>query len=507
MSVFLRKVQTENGWVQGIPAADPRITAFKGVPYAKPPVGDLRWRAPQKADNWEGVLPCKEFAPISMQTPPGLDPNNIYTKEWNVDPDIPMSEDCLYLNIWTPAKSGNEKFPVFVWYFGGGLKEGNTAEMEFDGERIARRGIVVVTVNYRVNTFGFLCHPEITAEAPEAPANFGLLDQQFGTRWVKRNISAFGGDPDNITIGGQSAGGVSVSAQLCCPENKGLFQKAIIMSGFSGDNYSDFPRFSCSLKEAEEEGIKFFEYLGVKSLAEARALDAIYIRDKTTEYNRMFGTVVDGKFQPGPVTTMMRRGKRLDVPVMVGWTTDEFLSGPSGNDAESIVAEIRRIFPAAEAEEIIALAKPWEDVEAARKSLTYVTPKMGSLAFLRGDELIGGNKSPRYVYEFGPTIPGDDNGAFHSSDLWFFFETLAKCWRPFDGHHYDLARKMCNYWCNFFKTGDPNGTDADGTPMPHWDPYTEKRPFVFEFHNEVKTRVHSKDRYTDICIDSFLKQE
>ena len=507
MSVYLREVKTENGWVQGIPAADPRITAFKGVPFAKPPVGELRWRAPQSAEDWDGIRPCKEFAPISIQTPPGLDPDNIYTKEWHVDPEIPMSEDCLYLNIWTPSKTGDENFPVFVWYFGGGLKEGNTAEMEFDGERIARRGIVVVTINYRVNIFGFLCHPEITKESPEAPANFGHLDQQFGTRWVKRNISAFGGDPENITIGGQSAGGMSVSAQICCPENKGLFQKAIIMSGIVGDNYTDFPRFCYSLEEAEEEGVKFFDFLGVKTLAEARALDAIYIRDKTTEYNRMFGSIVDGRFQHGPAAHKLRRGERLDVPVMVGWTNNEFSAGPSGEDAESIIAELREAFSKEEAEKIIELINPEKDPAAARKALTYITTEMGCRTFLRGEELQGKITSPRYAYEFGPTIPGDDSGAFHSSDLWFFFETLAKCWRPFVGYHYDLSRKMCNYWCNFFRTGDPNGNDTEGTPLPRWEPYTEELPAVMNFHDEIKLNTQPVDFYTDICIDDILKQE
>lgn len=506
MSIFLRQVKTENGWVRGIPAADPRITAFKGVPYAKPPVGQLRWRPPQPAGDWEGVRECKEFAPISMQTPPGLDPDNVYTKEWNVDPEIPMSEDCLYLNIWTPAKrDGKEKFPVFVWYFGGGLREGNTAEMEFDGERIARRGVVVVTVNYRVNTFGFLCHPEITAENPDAPANFGHLDQQFGTRWVKRNIAAFGGDPDNITIGGQSAGGMSVTAQLCCEENKGLFQKAIVMSGIVANNYSTFPRFNLDLKEAEEAGKEFFAFLGVKTLAEARALDAEYIRDKTTAYNRMFGTIIDGKFQKGPNVFKMRRGDRLDVPVMVGWTNNEFFAGPTGEDAESLKADIRKHMTPEQAEELIALAKPEEDAAAARKMLTYVSPEMGCRVFLKGDEA-SGRKTPRYAYEFGPVIPGDDSGAFHSSDLWFFFETLAKCWRPFDGHHYDLARKMCNYWCNFFKTGDPNGEDADGTEMPRWRPYTEADPAVIHFRDRVELCDQPPQRHTRIYIDSFLEQ-
>ena len=277
---MLKKVLTENGWVEGLPAADPRIIAFKGVPFAAPPVGDLRWHAPVPAENWDGVKKCWKFAPVSMQLKPGLDPNDIYAREWNVDPEIEMSEDCLYLNVWTPARTADEKLPVFVWYFGGGLQVGNTQEMEFDGERIARRGIVVVTVNYRLNAFGYLAHPEITAENPEFPTNFGYLDQRFGTMWVKRNIASFGGDPENITIGGQSAGGGSTMAQVASPLNKGLFQKAIVDSGLELCPYENgmFGHLK-SLQEAEETGKKFFEILGVKTLKEARALDAEYIRD------------------------------------------------------------------------------------------------------------------------------------------------------------------------------------------------------------------------------------
>ncbi|MBR2716878.1 MAG: carboxylesterase family protein, partial [Oscillospiraceae bacterium] len=163
---MIRKATVEGGVVRGIPAADPRITSFKGIPFAAPPVGVNRWRAPQPVIPWEGELPCLTFKPISMQHVPGLDKDNIYSREWNVDPEIPMDEDCLYLNVWTPAKTPEERLPVFVWYFGGGLREGNPAEMEFDGERIARRGIVVVTVNYRLNVFGFLAHPQLTKEQP-----------------------------------------------------------------------------------------------------------------------------------------------------------------------------------------------------------------------------------------------------------------------------------------------------------------------------------------------------
>ena len=232
------------------------------------------------------VFPAYDFAPVPMQVRQPLDDDNIYTREWAVDPDIPMSEDCLYLNIWTPARNA-ENLPVYVWYFGGGLQVGHTAEMEFDGERIARRGIVVVTVSYRLNSFGFLCHPEITKEAPQAPANFGFLDQQFATRWVKRNIAAFGGNPDNITIGGQSAGGMSVCAQITCPANEGLFQRAIIESGSFAPPYPSRFGLSGTLAEAEQEGIRFFEFLGVKTLAEARQIDAETLRIAGVKLNHV----------------------------------------------------------------------------------------------------------------------------------------------------------------------------------------------------------------------------
>ena len=182
-----RTVKTENGFVRGIPGADPRITAFKGIPFAKPPVGELRWRAPEPAEDWEGVRDCCRLAAISMQEVPGRDPDNIYSREWHVDPDIPMSEDCLYLNVWTPSGTGKEDFPVMVWFFGGGFNCGYTAEMEFDGERIARRGIVLVSVNYRVGVFGFLTHPELMEEDPDGCyGNYGMLDQRAGLEWVRR---------------------------------------------------------------------------------------------------------------------------------------------------------------------------------------------------------------------------------------------------------------------------------------------------------------------------------
>ena len=196
---MLRETKTENGKVRGLAGTDPRITVFRGIPFAAPPVGKNRWRAPQPCENWDGVLEAYDFAPISVQDRPAMG-TDIYCREWHVDKDISMKEDNLYLNIWTPAKEADEKLPVLVWFFGGGFQWGYTAEMEFNGEQLAKRGIIVVSVNYRLNCFGFLAHPEITAEAPDAPGNFGLLDQKAGLNWVYRNIAAFGGNPERISI-------------------------------------------------------------------------------------------------------------------------------------------------------------------------------------------------------------------------------------------------------------------------------------------------------------------
>ena len=479
---MLRKVTVENGIVEGLPAADPRITAFKGIPFAAPPVGENRWRAPQPAKNWEGVLKAYKFAPISMQNKPGANPDNIYSREWNVDPEIEMSEDSLMLNVWTPARRADEKLPVFVWYFGGGLKEGNTAEMEFDGERLARRGIVVVTVNYRLNVFGFFAHPEITAENPDFPANFGYLDQRFGTQWVKRNIAAFGGDPENITIGGQSAGGGSVMAQVASPLNKGLFQKAIVDSGLELMPYPvTFFTPNLKLAEAEKIGEEFFEILGVKTLAEARKLDAFYIRDKMASCKLNFGVVEDGHMIVGPTNELFMKNQVNLVPMMFGHTSTEFPIVPRVNTADEFRAFARETY-GEDAGEYLKLCASYNDSIVEMKHKAQAQHLEFSIRRLAQKKAETGEKTPMYYWLFDPEIPGWDHpGTFHSSDLWFFFESLAKCWRPFTGKHFDLARQMCNYWANFIRSGDPNGPDADGKPMPAWPPYTEADPWRMVF--------------------------
>lgn len=468
---MLRTVKTENGFVKGLPAADPRISSFKGIPFAAVPVGELRWKAPQPAEDWEGVRECFQFSPISMQNIPGLDLDNIYTREWNVDPEISMSEDCLYLNVWTPAKSEEDSYPVYVWFFGGALQYGNTAEMEFDGERLARRGIVVVTVNYRINVFGFLTHPELTKENPDAPANFGHLDQQYALQWVRRNISAFGGNPEQITIGGQSAGGGSVMTQINCEKSRGLFQRAIVASGIFADPFYDSLFPTLSLTEAEKKGEEFFAFLGVKSLEEARRLPADYIRDKNQEGNFFWGTVIDNCFQQENYMQALQNGSFPDIPLLLGYTTNEFqIPVPEEQRGEWD----RDVINAVELAEHTALVKMEEN----------------------------GKKCPWYLYEFGAEIPGwDEPGTFHSSDLWFFFETLAKCWRPFCGKHYDLARQMCNYWAYFIKEGNPNGIDQDGSEMEKWIAYTKEHTLCMCFEDKPKLQRRKPKKLLKQLID------
>lgn len=507
--MLLRNVTVENGQVQGLPAADPRITSFKGIPFAAPPVGRNRWRAPQPASDWDGVLQAFDFAPTSMQAPTVIDDNNIYTREWAVDPDLPMNEDCLYLNVWTPAKRTDEKLPVFVWYFGGGLQVGHTAEMEFDGERIARRGIVVVTINYRLNAFGFLCHPEISAESPHAPANFGHLDQQAGTAWVKRNIAAFGGDPDQITIGGQSAGGGSVLSQMTSPQNKGLFQRAVIMSGIATELYPNVPvpAVRSTLRDAEQKGVEFFRFLGVASLEEARQLDAITLRDKILEYRSFWGTVIDDQFCIGDPFTRFMQHKRELVPVMLGHTSSEFWTKPAVNSAEELKQMATELF----GEDAPVFL---ERCEADKGDLDHALQRASVRMIEHAIQLVirsnSGHPSetPLYYYNFDAEIPGwDQPGTFHSVDLWFFFETLAKCWRPFTGKHYDLARQMCNYLSNFIATGDPNGLDSTGKPLPYWIPSSTEQPYRMEFTDQAQLQLAEPEPVLELVIEQYFKKQ
>ncbi|MBO4375531.1 MAG: carboxylesterase family protein [Lachnospiraceae bacterium] len=431
---MIRTAQTKYGKVKGLQGTDARITVYRGIPFAKPPVGKGRWRAPECPEKWDGIREAYSFGPISVQDTPGLG-DDLYCREWHVDPDIPMSEDCLYLNVWTPAKDPSEKLPVLVWFFGGGYQWGYTAEMEFDGERLAARGVIVVSVNYRLGVFGFLSHPEITKENPDFPGNFGLLDQQAGLKWVYENISAFGGDPERITIAGQSAGGNSVVNQLACKDNQSIIKGAVIFSGIIRFPESEKEKdlfFPPKLSEAERRGEDFFSFLGVKSLEEARALPALEIRDRYAQYREshpFFANIIDGRFVTEDPYISLMEGRSARVPVLSGNTVDEFIT----DGVNTVERSVKEVFD--------------------RRLETQKDAKF-------------------FYYRFSCDIPGsDDPGCFHSCDLWFFFETLMKCRRPYIGRHFDLARIMCDYFADFVKNGDPNGSDAYGNALPAWGTY------------------------------------
>ena len=457
---MIRTTVTENGKVRGLAADDPRVTIFRGIPFAAPPVGENRWRAPQPAENWEGVRECFEFGPISMQDVPGVG-SDLYCREWHVDPDIPMGEDSLYLNIWTGANDASEKLPVLVWIYGGAFQWGYTAEMEFNGERLARHGIVVVSIAYRLGAFGFLAHDELTKEDEEHPTNFGLLDQQAAISWVYRNIASFGGDPDNITLGGQSAGGASVMYALANPDVAPMIKKATIFSGLIRNPfYTDDVIQPKNISEMAQSGKQFIEYIGCASVEEARSVDAVTIRDAYDKYAKdhlRFVPCIDGKFIKEDAYDLKLSGRFPDIPILTGYTADEFPDKLPA-DADLTKAGFRA--------DIIE-----------KGGIRYFNVVQNSVRSAASAHFEHSMTAPMYVYGFGPDIPGYDHpGAFHSCDLWFFFETIQKCWRPYTGMHYALARRMCDYWTNFIRKGDPNGEGYDGNILPEWKKISSADP-------------------------------
>ena len=486
---MLRKVKVKNGLLQGMTGKDPRITVFRGVPYAKPPVGELRWKAPQPAEDWEGVRKCYEYADMAMmRVHPGMD-DDFYTKELHpVAAEYKMSEDCLYLNIFTPAKTTEDNIPVFVYIHGGGLQDGYSYEVEFDPERVARRGVIVVMVAYRLGLFGFLAHPEITARTPEGEviSNFGMQDQSMAIHWVYDNIRAFGGDPDNIVICGQSAGARSVQAQICTPLNDGLIKGAIIQSAVSmmfGDEDQSMAAIP-SLQEAEKYGADFLQTIGIDSLEEAEKTDAHELMrrlDKASEKARyVFRLCTDGRFVRESAPRAYYNNRVADIPLIVGVcqgeTQSPFIKGSLNY------------------QEYLQKAKKYGDREAEFLRLAEVTNDEEADALMAGDafnnflagtrgfcELRSSMGQKVYYYIFDHDIPGDDAGSFHGSDLWFMFDSLGNSWRPFEGKHYDLARQVTSYWTNFVKYKDPNGTDYNGNPLPLWEPYSRDKKAVMKF--------------------------
>ena len=324
-----RTVTIESGELEGIFGWDPRILVFKGVPYAAPPVGDLRWKAPQPAKSWEGVRRAGQYGPMACQPQPGENPEDFWIRELHpTATEFEMSEDCLYLNIFTPARNGDEKLPVFCYFHGGGYKGGYPYEVEFDWEHMARKGMVCVAITYRLGIMGFLAHPELAAEQPGSPVgNYGVLDQLCALKWVKRNIAAFGGNPEQITIAGQSAGSGSVQCQLTSPMARGIFAGAVIESGVTipfcdvEDPLSPIP-----LAKALDNGAGFFEKAKIGSLEEARRIPARELIDRAEKiFGRTirFQPVVDGIYLKETFFEAMKHGNWPDIPIMTGYNVGE----------------------------------------------------------------------------------------------------------------------------------------------------------------------------------------
>jgi para-nitrobenzyl esterase len=462
-------VKTKNGNVSGYRSGE--ISIFKGIPFAEPPVGNLRWKAPQPKKNWKGTLECKEFSASPVQRKPV--PFMMWTEEFITPPDK-LSEDCLYLNVWTPFRSPKDKLPVFVWIYGGGFSSGSAACAIYDGEEMAKKGVVFVSLNYRVGVIGFLAHPELSSESEsKTSGNYGLLDQIAALKWVKDNIEAFGGDPGEVTIAGQSAGAMSVWSLVASPLAKGLFRSAIPQSGgiltsFLRGDYAS----------AEKSGVDFMQKMKAANINELRNKSA----DELFAAGGNFMPVFEGYVLPMDVFDAFRNGKFNDVPVLAGWVTgDGSLMGEQKTTTEQYHKQAVERY-GDKADEFMKLFPGTTDTEvaASMKKLT-----MMQFAAMPDYLYAGFSKSPEYIYEFSHVPvdkPGFPNyGAFHTSEVPFALHTLHLWNRPWRDIDFAVEKTMNNYWVNFVKSGNPNGPG-----LPEWKTYDKSSGGILEIGDQTK---------------------
>jgi para-nitrobenzyl esterase len=416
----------EGGRIEGVDTETPGVFSYKGIPYAAPPVGELRWKEPQPVVPWEGIKVADNFGPAAIQN--DQVPGSFYQKEFFFDGDPVRSEDCLYLNVWTPATGEiNKKLPVAMWIHGGAYMQGFGHEPEFDGEEWAKRNVILVTINYRLGILGFLAHPLLTEESQNhTSGNYGILDQIAALKWIKNNIAQFGGDPDNVTVFGQSAGAGSVMNLVSSPLTTGLIHKAIIQSG-GGLRGIGSPN---TLKDAEQTGKEIINLAGISTLSEMRSLPADSLLKLLSKYMEikkrwfMLSPNVDGYVTNESFSNIAKAGKLPDIPFMIGHTANDI-----GN----------------------------------------IAPSIADFCLLLEEQ----GHNPAYSYNFIRPLPGDSAGAFHSSELWYIFGTLDRCWRPLTEEDYVLSKKMIDYWTNFARYGDPKGTT-----YTDWKPYTKDTGYV-----------------------------
>lgn len=487
-------VKTEAGLVSGVHNNASGVYAYKGVPFAAPPVADLRWKAPQPVAVWTGVKNCDKFGASAPQGKPV--PFMMYTAEFLI-PEEPINEDCLYLNVWTSSPGNKTKKPVIVWVHGGAFTSGSGSCPIYDGENMAKKGVVFVTINYRLGVFGFLAHPELTKESStHSSGNYAFLDQIAALKWVKKNIAAFGGDPNLVTIAGQSAGSFSVNALAASPLTKGLFQRVIAQSGgmFNRDGRS------LTLETAEQNGLKIQEKVNAASIAEMRKKPVDELVKAVTM--GMAGPVIDGYVLPTNVYSIYDDIKQNDVPVLTGWNRDEgFPQGGAStpDDYKSaaekqygdLAKEFLLAYPGSTTEEIKRSQIAWSrDNIFAWHAYTWA-----KLQTTKG-------KSKVYVYQFDRVPPENEKyGAFHSAEIAYALNALHMWHRPWTDADKKIEETMSSYWVNFATSGNPNGKG-----LPDWKPYNDQSASVMEFdEKEISMKPMAAKKGFEF-IDKYQEQ-
>ncbi len=481
-------VRTASGAVRGKTSADGKVRIFEGIPYAAPPVGSLRWRPPQPVRPWKGVRDATKLGARCMQ-------GNIFG-DMNFRDDGP-SEDCLYLNVWTPANSAHANLPVMVWIYGGGFAAGSSSEPRQDGTMLAKKGVVVVSMNYRLGVFGFFAYPALAKESPHhAAGNYGLMDQVAALKWVRRNIAAFRGNPHEVTIFGESAGSFSVSGLMASPLARGLFERAMGESGaFLGKGLQ-----TKSLAESEADDEKFAESIGANSLKDLRALPASQLLADAMKGNPIrFWPNIDGYFCPEDPHAIYAAGKQAHVPLLAGWNRDEGSYEAFFHKADPTVANyIQRAHEmfGDNTAEFLQLYPAGTEAEVKRSAGDLAGDQFiayGTWKWIEMQRTTGQSTVYRYEFDDAPPQPAGQpsHGAYHSSEIEFVFEALPSKklpWRPPDEK---LSQLMSTYWTNFAKTGDPNGPG-----LPYWPVYapTQFHVMHLSFHPGAEPDAH-RGRY------------
>lgn len=454
-------ISTDKGNVEGVYLSDSGVYSYKGIPFAKAPVGDLRWKASQPADEWEETFDATEFGSICMQGDPV--PFSMWTQEF-IAPAGNMSEDCLNLNIWTKEGPVSAKRPVIVFIHGGGFSSGSGSVPIYDGEQMAEKGVVFVTINYRVGIFGFLAHPELSIESQNrASGNYGLMDQIAALEWVQNNIENFGGDPGRVTIAGQSAGSFSVNYLVASPLAEGLFHGAIAESGAG---FMPAARLTTDnrLNSAEQRGEEAVTSVGVADISELRQFPA----DSLLTAHGQFGApIIDGYVLPKPIFSLFEEGKFNDVPLLTGWNEDEGFSFGQPPTSENFRQNIQNQF-GEYSDEILKLFPARTDAEAQRsqKDLSMLnTFGLQNWKWAQMQNQTG--NSPVYLYHFARDVPFTDDqqdfGAFHTGEVPYAYNTLHTSNRPWENIDRELAEMMSSYWVSFAEDGNPN---KEG--LPQW---------------------------------------